>query len=462
MQVFEVDSLMIKKILSIILVVFMILPVFSKTSFIYAEDDDDETTEKSDYDKCVIDKDKDACAAITKNKQNSLREIEEQIANAENDRDAARALAIEYAGKAESMQNEINALAAQIEALKVKIEQLEEQIAENETKVEALNKRVKNRMVESQKSMHFNGYLEFILGSKSFTDMLARVYGVEAIVSKDKVDRDELMDIIKQLNADKEELNKSKEELDSSYESIVAKQAELLAMQEFYEEEEARINEELDAMTAERDNIYESFEDLRQVLKQAGITVNTGFVAAVHNSWISSTVWNYSDDFLDGNWHLGVDYAASRGTQIHAPAGGVIIRADDGCYDPGGLGSSCGAWIAGGGNQVYLMCEVDGRVYGVIFFHLNSVYVGYGDYVMQDEVIGTVGSSGSSTGPHCHIELYYLGKGDLADYLAMGWNATFSVGRGRTAYNNRCYYDDGSFRQGAPCILNPEWYLPES
>ena len=45
--------------------------------------------------------------------------------------------------------------------------------------------------------------------------------------------------------------------------------------------------------------------------------------------------------------------------------------------------------------------------------------------------------------------------------LSIGWNATFSVGRGRTAYNNRCYYDDGSYRQGSPCILNPEWYLPE-
>jgi len=77
-------------------------------------------------------------------------------------------------------------------------------------------------------------------------------------------------------------------------------------------------------------------------------------------------------------------------------------------------------------------------------------------------VIGTVGSSGSSTGPHCHIEMYYLGDGWLADYLEMSWNATFSVGRGRTAYNNRCYYDDGSFRQSAPCILNPEWYLPEN
>ena len=60
------------------------------------------------------------------------------------------------------------------------------------------------------------------------------------------------------------------------------------------------------------------------------------------------------------------------------------------------------------------------------------------------------------------LEMYYLGRGDLLDYLAMGWNATFSVGRGRTAYNNRCYYDDGTYRQDPPCILNPEWYLPEN
>ena len=132
----------------------------------------------------------------------------------------------------------------------------------------------------------------------------------------------------------------------------------------------------------------------------------------------------------------------------------MIIRAAGGCNDPGSLSSYCGEWIAGGGNQVYLMCEVDGTVYGFIFFHLQYVNVSYGDYVLQDEVIGTVGSSGKSTGPHCHIEMYRLGRGDLLDYLAMGWNATFSVGRGLTAYNNRC--DVSS----APCILNPEMYLP--
>ncbi len=450
---------MLKKIVNIILVVFLVLPLCSKTSFIYADEEEgyeeEYEEEKTDYEKCVYDKDKAACRAIAKNAQSSLKEIEDQIAAAQDDREAAAALANEYATKAEAYQGEIDTLKIQIDDLENRIEELTAQIAENEAKVEALNKRVKNRMVETQKTMHFNGYLEFILGSKSFTDMLSRVYGVEAIVSKDKADRESLLSVIEQLSKDKAELDASKKELDEKYEEIVAKQAELIAMQEFYEEEALRISEELDAMTEARDNIYNTFDDLREALKATGVTVSDGFVPAVHNSWISASVWNYDNDFLGGAWHLGVDYAASRGREIHAPAGGVVIRADDGCSDPGYLGSSCGAWISGGGNQVYMMCEVDGEIYGFIFFHLNQVYVSYGDYLLQDDVIGTVGSSGSSTGPHCHIEMYYLGSGDLLDYLSMGWNATFSVGRGRTAYNNRC--ENGT---PAPCILNPEYYLP--
>ena len=453
-----------KKLLNIFLVLLLVLPLCSKTSFIYADEDEEyeeyeeyeeETEEKTDYEKCVYDNDKAACRAIAKNAQSSLKEIEEQIAAAQDNREAAAALANEYAVKAQAYQGEIDTLKIQIDELKDRIEELTVQIAENESKVEALNTRVKNRMVETQKSMHFNGYLEFILGSKSFTDMLSRVYGVEAIVSKDKSDREMLLSVIEQLNKDKAELDASKKELDEKYDEIVAKQAELIAMQEFYEEEALRISEELDAMTEARDNIYNTFDDLREALKATGVTVSDGFVPAVHNSWISASVWNYDNDFLGGAWHLGVDYAASRGREIHAPAGGVVIRADDGCSDPGYLGSSCGAWISGGGSQVYMMCEVDGSIYGFIFFHLNTVYVSYGDYLLQDDVIGLVGSSGSSTGPHCHIEMYYLGDGELLDYLSMGWNATFSVGRGRTAYNNRC--ENGT---PAPCILNPEYYLP--
>lgn len=447
---------MFKKIISILVVFTLILPIFDKASFIYAEDDEEETTEKSNYDKCIEDKDKEACKIVAKDKQNAIREIEDQIAAAQDDREAATQLAMEYSQKAESMQAEIDVLKAQIEELKARIEELEAQIAENEEKVSALNERVKNRMSEAQKTMHFNGYLEFILGSKSFTDMLRRVYGVNAILNKDQSDRTELIDIITQLNKDKDELNTAKAQLDESYEEVVEKQAALIAMQEFYEQEAVRISAEIDDLNNQLEDTEVSLPGLSEVLKELGITVNDGFVAAVKNSWISSTVWNYDNDFLSGAWHLGVDYAASRGTEIHAPAGGVILRANGGFADPGYLGSLAGDPILGGGNQVYMMCEVDGYVYGFIFFHMHSIYVDVGDLVMQNEVIGTVGSSGSSTGPHCHIEMYRLGRGELGEFLEMSWNATFSCGRGAVAYYyHRC--EDGA---SSPCILNPEYYLP--
>ena len=445
---------MFKKIICTLLVAFLVLPIFGKTSFIYAEDEEEEeVVEKSDREKCIEDRDEDACIAVAKNARNDLNEIEKKIDEAQKDQVEALNLAKEYAEKAAAYQSDIDALSAQIEELKVRIETLEKEIAEMEQKVEELNGRVKDRMVAYQKTMHFNGYLEFILGSKSFTDMLRRMYGVRAVTSKDKADREEYVEIITKLNADKKELDEAKKTLDESYDELVAKQAELYVMKQFYEQKAEEIEDELAAMTAERDQYYESFDDLKSVLADIGYTINDGFVPAIKNSRIGQGVWHYSNDFLNGTWHTGVDYVARRHDEIHAPAGGVIIRADDGCGE-GYLGNSCGKWIAGGGNQVYLMCEVDGVVYGFMFFHLQRVDVEYGDYVFQDEVIGTVGSSGSSTGPHCHIEMYKLGYGTLSEFLAMNWNSTFSCGRHETAYSNRCSIS------GTPCICNPADYLP--
>ena len=444
---------MFKKFLTVLLSVFLVLPIFGKTNFIFADDDEDETVEKSDRDKCIEDKDEDACIAVAKNAKNDLDDIEKRINEAQNNQQEALELAKEYAEKAAGYQADIDELEVQITELKKRIVELEKQIEENETKVEELNGRVKDRMVAYQKTMHFNGYLEFILGSKSFTDMLRRIYGVKAVSSKDKADREEYLEIINKLNSDKKELDDAKKTLDESYDELVAKQAELIVMREFYEQKAAEIEDELAAMTEERDKYYESFDDLKEILKDIGYTVNDGFVPAVHNSTIVEGVWHYSDDFLGGTWHTGVDYAAGYGESIHAPAGGVVIRADDSC-GYGYLGSSCGEWIAGGGNQVYLMCEVDGVVYGFMFFHLSEVDVSYGDYVFQDEIIGAVGSSGSSTGAHCHIEMYKLGYGTLSEFLSMNWNTTFSCGRHETAYSNRCSVS------GTPCICDPEDYLP--
>lgn len=477
---------MIKKLLNILLVLFLVLPIFGKASFIYA-DEDDETQDveedieeeneeseeeyseeeseeesqeeevednRSDREKCIEDNDHEACEIIKDSRRDELNELEEKIKAAEDDEAKARELAAQFAAQAAKSEAEMSALLVQIEELKTRIAELEVQIADNEAKVEELNKRVKDRMAAYQKTMHFNGYLDFILGSKSFTDMLRRIYGVEAVSSKDKSDREEFIDVITKLNNDKVELDESKKTLDESYDDLVIKKAEYDRMYEFYQEEIERIEEELTRLTEERNKV-EHFDDdpeIKEALMSIGL-INNGFVAAVHNSYITEGVWHYADGFLDGTWHTGVDYAASYGSDLHAPAGGIIIRADGSCVGRNDS-YSCGEWISGGGNQVYLIAEVDNVVYGFMFFHLSQVYVKKGDIVDQDEVIGLVGDSGHSYGAHCHIEMYKLGHGTLADIASIGWDSTFGLGRHAELYGNRCSV------KGSPCIVDPSDYLP--
>lgn len=460
---------MIKKLLNILLVVFLVLPIFCKTNFIYADDDDDEITEiedyeededeevveeKSDREKC-LDGDKQACTAIRDSVSDDLKDLEEKIKNAKEDEKKARELAAEFETKAYDTEIEIANIKVQIEDLKVRIVELEVQIAENQAKVDELNGRVKKRMVEYQKTMHFNGYLEFILGSKSFTDMLRRIYGVESITSKDKADREEFAAVIAKLVADKTEFDESKKQLDEKCDDLIVKQVEYEEMKKFYLEEIEKIESELESLTEERNRVEHFSDDpeIKKALQEAGILVNDGFVAAVHGSYITEGVWHYSDGFLDGSWHTGVDYAASQGTSLHAPAGGIIIRADDSCsgYNDS---YSCGEWISGGGNQVYLLAEVDGVVYGFMFFHLSRVDVSKGDIVDQDEVIGAVGDTGHSYGAHCHIEMYKLGYGSLEEIAGIGWDSTFGLHRHETLYDNRCSV------KSAPCICDPRDYLP--
>lgn len=458
---------MFKKFISIVLVSLLVLLDigYSKTTFILAEDDEDyydedyyEEEEEEYSEELVCDSnssyyDAHACIVYASKKYSGeIDSIQGEINAAKESMEEAEALATKYANEAGKYEEDINRLKTEIDTLKERIETLQVQIAENEALLEELNSRVKNRMIEAQKSMHFNGYLDFVLGSKSFTDLLRRVYGVNAILSKDKADRDTYSDVIKQLNSDKKELEEAKTKLDVDYDDLIQIQAELLVKKQFYLEAVAEAEAEIERLQEEIDEKQESYADL---VADTGLINSLGFVAPVHNSRITDTPWYYDDNFLGGKTHLGVDYAAKLGTEIHAPASGVVLRADDSCPTYGSLYNYCGAWIAGGGNQIHLLVSVNGSIYAFMFFHLSQINVKRGDIVLADEVLGKVGSSGQSTGPHCHIEMYYLGDGTLNEYLAMSWNATFYVGRGETAISNRC-----EIGADAPCILNPINYLP--
>lgn len=98
--------------------------------------------------------------------------------------------------------------------------------------------------------------------------------------------------------------------------------------------------------------------------------------------------------------HYGIDIAAPRGTPVHAPAEGVVTHS---------------AWKGDYGNMV----ELDhGTGYTTRFGHLSQMDVEVGDRVMKGQIIGEVGSTGRSTGPHLHYEVRFNGTPvDPIDYL---------------------------------------------
>ncbi len=103
----------------------------------------------------------------------------------------------------------------------------------------------------------------------------------------------------------------------------------------------------------------------------------------------------YNGVFAENYYHRGVDYAAPTGTPIIAPAAGRVVlvgRVADGFELHGNtIGVDHGQGVAS------------------IFIHLNTIAVQEGDFVQPGQTIGTIGTTGASTGPHLHWGLYVNG-----------------------------------------------------
>ena len=114
---------------------------------------------------------------------------------------------------------------------------------------------------------------------------------------------------------------------------------------------------------------------------------------AVTGSFIWPVNGGYvSDPFMSDRSHKGMDIAADSGTDIYAADGGTVIDAG---WNDGGYGN-------------YVMID-HGNGYVTLYGHASEVYVSAGDIVSAGDVIAAVGTTGDSTGNHCHFEIRYDG-----------------------------------------------------
>ena len=98
------------------------------------------------------------------------------------------------------------------------------------------------------------------------------------------------------------------------------------------------------------------------------------------------------------HFHLGIDLAAPEGTQVLAPADGVVVLT--------GSPTAYGRYM-GFGN--YAVVDFGGGV-TAIFGHMDEIHAVAGQHVARGQVIGIEGSTGYSTGPHLHFEVHLAGQ----------------------------------------------------
>ena len=89
--------------------------------------------------------------------------------------------------------------------------------------------------------------------------------------------------------------------------------------------------------------------------------------------------------------HYGIDIAAKKGTMIKSSGSGTVTMAEDDLYYTGGT-----------------IIMDHGHGISTIYSHLENVLVSVGDKINQGDIIGTVGSTGRSTGPHLDFRINWF------------------------------------------------------
>ncbi|PCJ35920.1 MAG: hypothetical protein COA75_09095 [Cellvibrionales bacterium] len=155
-------------------------------------------------------------------------------------------------------------------------------------------------------------------------------------------------------------------------------------------------------LEARMDNREQQLDLLRVMIVDRDLKrENTISGRPIAKGWLSSHYGKRTDPFNGRKvWHLGIDFAGKEGSDVIAVASGIVTRSEP---------------YKGYGRLI----EIDhGEGYVTRYGHNKTNLIKVGDLVKKGQVIAKMGSTGRSTGPHVHFEVYKNGRNvDPASYI---------------------------------------------
>lgn len=353
---------------------------------------------------------------------------------------------------------EISNVNSQIATYSLLIADKQKELDEAEARLEELRQRNKERI----RAMEEEGELSLwsvIFEANSFSDLLDRIDMIQEITEADRKRMEEMSEIAAEVEAARDSLTEEKQALEATRAELEVTQAELdkkNAEADKLLADLVEVSEDLEALHSQFEKEEEDFLDQiaqkeqeynEQVEKEAEASREASRQASIqasieeskYQAWLeesrrqeeeankkptsggnlgtggnygssdnpSGVMWlvpctytRLSSPFgyrwhpTTGEWsmHKGVDFAAPTGTPIYATRSGVVTVA---------------TYSSTAGNYVSINHQ-DG--YSSIYMHMTHYVVYAGDYVQAGQLIGYVGSTGRSTGPHLHFGISYRGE----------------------------------------------------
>lgn len=383
--------------------------------------------------------------------------IEEQMAALEQQQSENWSSTEEMVAQKNNIEQQKFLLYSEVDNLDKQIAEYRQMIADNQQKLNDAQAHL-NELSEKNKdrirAIEENGkmtYWSVVFKANSFTDLIDRMNMAQEIAESDKKMMESMSNAVKEVNQVQNELLTQKDELDKSHAERLEAQAQLDAKREEADQILTRLNMERSSLDADHEAIEaeknalvaeyaqaekeyneaqarEEAERLEQErLEQEKLEQEQQEQAnkpenkpdpdngtdttpetepeptepeettppSSDSGWLQPCSYIYiSSGYGDrgSGWHNGVDFAASYGTPIYATRSGTVTRVR--------------SMTTSYGNHV-IVNHGDG--YSSLYAHMDYYVVSEGEYVSQGQLIGYVGSTGNSTGPHLHFTIMYNG-----------------------------------------------------
>lgn len=290
--------------------------------------------------------------------------------------------------------------AARVQAAKERIAELQERLGERAAS-----------MYKTGGSMSF---IDVLLGASSFEELVTSWDAFEKISSQDAELVQESKDVKAEAEAAEKEYTEQKAKAAEEVENAKAAQQEIETTKASMEEELTRVNEEVIQLQAkeeeERIAAEEAQRRAEEAQRLAASTVvpgtsgggggstsagTSGGDGSVNVSgWVNPcpSYYGVTNEFAwagawDGNYHNGIDLGAASGAPILSAGPGTVTYV---------------GWYGTGGNAVIVS---HGNGVRTIYMHMSAQAATVGQQVAAGDLIGYVGSTGYSTGPHLHFQI---------------------------------------------------------